>query len=334
MAYDGKILRRAQQKLEQDRQRRADQFQMRRESAFQIEPRLREIDRTLHATMSRILSAALRKGTDPKPAIDALKQENLQLQQEQRVLLQSLRLPPDFLEERPACPLCGDTGYRNGVVCSCLRKYYAKEQQKELSRMLDLGTQSFETFSLGWYADTYDPNMQISSRKNMERILNICRKYADTFSMDSGNLLMTGDPGLGKTFLSAAIARVVSGNGWSVVYDTAGHIFGRFEDQKFRRDDGEEVSSDINRILLCDLLILDDLGTEMTTAFVQSVLYQIINTRLVEHRPTILSTNLRMEALKGRYSPQIVSRIEGEYRVLPFFGEDIRRLKKQRKPPQ
>ena len=200
--------------------------------------------------------------------------------------------------------------------------------------MLDLGGQSFETFSLSWYSDTYDPALGISPRKNMARILEICRNYAETFSQDSGSLLLTGDPGLGKTFLSAAIARVVSGDGWSVVYDTAGSIFRRFESQKFRREDEEEADADVERVLHCDLLILDDLGTEMTTAFVQSALYQIVNTRLMEKRATILSTNLSMvernNEIASRYSPQIASRIEGEYQVLPFFGEDIRILKRQR----
>ena len=115
-----------------------------------------------------------------------------------------------------------------------------------------------------------------------------------------------------------------------MVYDTAGRIFQRFEAQKFGREEGDGASADVERVLGCDLLILDDLGTEMTTAFVQSALYQIVNTRLLEKRPTILSTNLKVEALHSRYSPQIASRIEGEYQILPFFGEDIRRLKRER----
>ena len=104
-----------------------------------------------------------------------------------------------------------------------------------------------------------------------------------------------------------------------MVYDTAGRIFQRFEAQKFGREEGTEASTDVERVLSCDLLILDDLGTEMTTAFVQSALYQIVNTRLLEKRPTILSTNLKVEALRSRYTPQIASRIEGEYQILPFF---------------
>ena len=166
----------------------------------------------------------------------------------------------------------------------------------------------------------------------MERNYQECKQYAESFAAPgSGNLLLTGPPGLGKTFLSAAIAREVSGDGWSVVYDTATHIFQRFEDRKFGREEGEEAEGDVTRVLTCDLLILDDLGTEMTTAFVQSALYQIINSRLMERRPTILSTNQKVAELGGRYGAQTASRIEGEYQILTFFGQDIRVLRKERR---
>ena len=328
MAYDGKILRRAVQRFEEDRRRREEQFQQRRESIFRRQPRLAEIDAELRATMSRLIAGALRQGTDPRPAVEALRKQNLGLQEERALLLAQLGVPADCLEEKPACPLCGDTGYRGGAMCRCLVRYCAREQQRELSRMLDLGTQSFETFSLSWYSEENNPELGISPRENMDWIYRTCKRYAAAFGPGSGNLLLTGDPGLGKTFLSAAIAREVSGDGWSVVYDTAIHIFDRFEARKFGREAGEEVDADVERILDCDLLILDDLGTEMTTAFVQSALYTIVNSRLLSRRATILSTNLKLEELSRRYTPQILSRVEGEYQILPFFGEDIRKLKK------
>lgn len=329
MAYDGKIMRRALQRFEEDRQAREDRFQERRETVFRRKPRLREIDGELRSTMSRIIAQALRQGTDPRPAVERLRRENLGLQTEKRTLLAELGLAEDALELQPVCSLCGDTGYRNGQVCRCLRQYYAQEQKKELSRMLDLGNQSFDTFSLDWYPDRMEPGQRRSAREHMEeRVYNSCAEYAHSFGRRPGNLLLFGAPGLGKTHLSAAIAREVSEKGWSVVYDTAAHVFERFETQKFGREDGAE--SDVERVLSCDLLILDDLGTEMTTAFVQSALYQIINTRLMEKRSTIISTNLSPEKLAQRYSPQIASRIEGEYQILPFVGEDIRKLKKQR----
>ncbi|MEG2176269.1 MAG: ATP-binding protein [Oscillibacter sp.] len=330
MSYDGKIMRRALQHFEEDRQLRQARFTERVETIYRRQPRLREIDGELSATMSRIIASALRRGTDPRPAMEVLRDENLSLQQEKRTILERMSLPPDCLDEKASCPLCDDSGYRHGEVCRCLRAYYSREQQKELSRMLDLGNQRFESFSLEWYGEAPLPQLGISPRENMAWVLRSCRRYAEEFGTKGGNLLLTGDPGLGKTFLSACIAREVSDEGNSVVYDTAVHIFDRFEAQKFGREDSDTVTGDVSRILNCDLLILDDLGTEMTTSFVQSALYQIVNSRLLERKSTILSTNLKSAELERRYSPQISSRIEGEYLVLPFFGEDIRKLKRER----
>ena len=161
----------------------------------------------------------------------------------------------------------------------------------------------------------------------MEWVYDTCVEYAHNFGKKPANLLLFGRPGLGKTHLSAAIAREVSGKGFSVVYDTAGHIFERFEAQKFGRDEAER---DVERVLNCDLLILDDLGTEMVTTFVQSALYQLVNGRMIAGRSTIISTNLAPEEIGSRYGRSVLSRLEGEYEILPFFGEDIRRLKRER----
>ena len=195
--------------------------------------------------------------------------------------------------------------------------------------MLDLGSQSFETFSLDWYSSVPDSRVGASPRENMEYNRDVCVDYAYDFNPRSGNLLLTGQPGLGKTFLSACIARVVSEKGYSVVYDTAGHVFERFEARKFSREEDDRAAEDVERILQCDLLILDDLGTEMTTAFVQSALYEIVNTRLLSGKSTIINTNLGVTELNQRYLQQVSSRIEGEYQVLIFFGEDIRRKKRE-----
>jgi DNA replication protein DnaC len=330
MAYDGKVLRRAAARFEEDKQRRAADFAKRRAAVYSRIPRIEEIDRALRGTMSQIIASAIRRGADPLPALRVIRDENLDLQRERAETLVANGYPMDYLEEKPNCPLCGDTGYRRGEVCACLREYYTREQIRELSHLLDMGTQSFETFDFQWYDDRVSPEMELSPRANMERNFDECQDYARQFSPRSGNLLLSGDPGLGKTFLSACIARVVSESGHSVVYDTASHIFAQFETAKFRRDAEEDAARDVARCMQCDLLIVDDLGTEMTTALVTSALYELVNTRLVTGKKTIISTNLSPDAIGRRYGGQILSRIEGEYQILPFFGADIRLQKKER----
>ena len=205
--------------------------------------------------------------------------------------------------------------------------------------MLDIGSQSFDTFELDWYSPDRG-SLPRSPRENAQRNLNLCRDFAARFRPGRENLLLFGAPGLGKTFLSACIARTVSESGFSVVYDTAVNIFTRFEEQKFARDrfedakfrrddDGDTAGEDVERCMNCDLLILDDLGTEMTTSFVQSALYQLLNGRLLAGKSTIISTNLDPDQIGRRYSAQIMSRLEGEFELLPFTGQDIRLLKRE-----
>ena len=331
MPYDGKILSRAMARFDEDKQRRARQFRERQQQLFAREPELADIDRRLRGTMSQIITRALKGGRDPVPAIHAIRDENLALQRRRGELLTALGYPADYLEEKPRCARCGDAGFLpDGSMCACLRSYYAREQIAELSHMLDIGSQSFDTFRLDYYS-TDRGGLPRSPREAAQRNLEICQSFARDFRPGKQNLLLFGAPGLGKTFLSACIARVVSEDGFSVVYDTAGHVFSQFESAKFRRDDdGDTAGEDVERCMNCDLLILDDLGTEMTTSFVQSALYQLINGRLLTGRSTVISTNLDPEELGRRYGAPLLSRLEGEYQLLPFVGMDIRRLKRER----
>ena len=284
------------------------------------------------ATMER-MAAALRRGESTAQAIQAIRAQNQDIQKERAVLLGAIGLPEDALDDKPACPLCGDTGWRGAQMCQCLKKLCTQEQIRELSKLLDLGEQSFDSFRLDYYSQTPWPGRGASPRENMELVYEVCLNYAQKFGrFYFKNLFLSGAPGLGKTFLSACIARTVSEEGFSVVYDTAGNIFAQFELKKFQRDaqDAQEAKDETRRYLNCDLLILDDLGSELTTQFTQSALYELVNTRLVAGRCTVISSNLSMDEAARRYSPQIASRLAGEYHVLHFFGDDIRLLKKQR----
>ena len=333
MGYEASVLRRATKRLEEARRaREAAQDRLRGEIYAKL-PRAAAIDRELRQTIVHIISASLRDGGDPAPALGEVREKNLALQRERAGLLEAHGYPPDALDDKPACPRCGDTGWVGASMCACLKKLCAQEQIAELSKLLDLGEQSFDTFSLDYYSPLPWPGESLTPRENMEFVLEVCSSYARRFGkFYFRNLFLTGAPGLGKTFLSACIARTVAEKGFSVVYDTAVNIFSRFEEQKFARDREEagEARDETRRYLGCDLLILDDLGSELTTPFVQSALYTLINSRLTADKGTVISSNLTMDQVRQRYTPQIASRLEGEYRALPFYGEDIRLLRKQR----
>ena len=331
MGYDANVLRRATQRLEQGRRERRARVESLRRDAYARQPKLERLDRQLQQTMAQLVAAALRQGEDPARAVREVRERNLAIQQERAVLLGALGLPEDALDDKPACPLCGDTGWQGAKMCRCLRELCAREQIAELSKLLDLGEQSFDTFRMDYYSQSPWPG-GTSPRENMELVYEVCLNYAQKFGrFPIRNLFLTGAPGLGKTFLSACIARTVSEKGHSVVYDTAGNIFAQFEARKFQRDsaDGQEARDETRRYLNCDLLILDDLGSELVTQFTQSALYELVNSRLVGEKHTVISTNLTLEEAARRYPPQIASRLEGEYHALHFFGDDIRLLKKR-----
>jgi len=331
MAYDAKIMSAALRRFQAEKNKRQAEREKLTREVYRHAPRVEKIDQELRGTAAKIILAAFEADTDLEEAMAKLERNSLDLQRERAELLVGAGYAYDCLDDIPQCIQCRDTGFlSDGTPCKCLQKYYTQEQNRRLSKLLDLGNQSFETFSFEWYDRQVWPEYGLSPLQNMEIIRDICGSYAHLFSQRSGNLLFTGAPGLGKTFLSACIAREVSEKGFSVVYDTATHVFQQFESGKFGRENPfeEAPEEEINRYLNCDLLIMDDVGTEMLTTFVQSVFYRIINDRLLNHKKTILSTNLGLDKLEDRYGAAVLSRIQGEYQILKFFGQDIRMLKR------
>ena len=323
MAYSAKVVKTARERLASMKADRESQFAQRIVQSYARVPRLAEIDRLLRQTMAATVQAAFSKGTDVQEAIEAIKQENLKLQQERKVLVDA-HFEPGWLEETPICPHCGGTGYVGSTMCTCLTELCRQEQQKELT-LLSGCQGSFRDFRLDYYPDGVDPKLGVNIRTVMERTYNVCKKYAETFSEGSGNLLFSGDTGLGKTFLSACIARSVADRGFSVVYESAGHLFSCLERAKFGGDGQAREESE--GFTTCDLLIVDDLGTEMAGQFTTAALYALINDRILVGKATIISTNLNTEDLSRRYNAQITSRLRGNFQRLAFLGDDIR-LKK------
>ncbi|MEG1240538.1 MAG: ATP-binding protein [Oscillospiraceae bacterium] len=330
MGYDGTILRRANGRLDAQKEEKQRREALLRDEVYKKIPRIAAIDLALRETVTRAIAAALSHGTDTAEAVEKQRRENLKLQEERTALLVAARYDPAALSGAPLCPDCGDSGWNDGKMCHCLRDLCAQEQTRELSKTLDMESQSFSGFDLMLYPTAVGENGR-SPREAMTRVLASCKDYAEQFpNVKPQNLYLYGGTGLGKTFLSAAIAGVVVRRGFSVVYDAAANIFAQFELQKFSRDlgDSQDAKDETRRYLNCDLLIIDDLGSEFTTPFVQSALYTIINTRLVKNKCTVISSNLSMPESERRYTPQVASRLKGEYRGLPFVGDDIRLLKK------
>ena len=330
MAYDGELLARARKELERQRAENEAKRQLRIDAVYDRVPRLREYDLLLRRQMADLARLAFSRAPDMEQRLKKLSEENLETQAQRAELLTEHGIPADCLDEIVSCPLCRDSGMRGGEVCDCLKKLYNRELTRELGPLLQHGDESFERFDLTLYSDRPLEGDSIAPRQAMGSVLRLCRQLAAEFPDVSRSLLFQGKPGLGKTFLSACIAREVSEKGCSVCYDSASAAFEAFEQQRFARDPeaAEKAAKRVRRMLDCDLMILDDLGTEMITALAVSALYTLVNTRLTRKKPTIISTNLTDEQLQQLYTPQICSRLKGEYLKLKFIGQDIRLLKK------
>ena len=324
MVYSDAVLSRAKQRLAQAKLDAEQESERRIAGIYARYPRLQVIDRELKASVAEAISVAFSHGEDTVAAIEAVKEKNLALQEERSWLLQVNEIDEADLEPDVLCPLCGGRGYVGEVMCECLQELCRQEQKKELSSLL-AGRETFDGFRLDYYPEQMESgNQTIYPRTIMEKTYKYCKTFAAEFGSHSRSMLFTGGAGLGKTYLSACIARVVAEKGFSVVYESAGVMFADFEAAKF----GSADEALTRKYLLCDLLIIDDLGTEMTTQFTQSALYQIVNTRLVERRPTIVSTNLSSGEISARYLPATASRLMGTYEWRPFYGNDIRMMRK------
>ena len=323
MAYSAEVVKRARARLAQAKEDRESENRQHLAVAYARVPRIQEIDIQLRRTMAQAAQAAFLQGGDGRELLEKARLENLELQQE-RAILAMENFEEGYLDDSPICDKCGGSGYIGSNMCECLTELCRQEQKKEVS-VLSGSREAFNQFRLDYYPDRIDPKYGASPRTIMERNLKICRTYALTFDPSAGNLLFVGGTGLGKTFLSACIARAVADRGYSVVYESAGHLFGKLEQAKF--SPSEEARREAARFTDCDLLILDDLGTEMPGQFVTAAFYTLLNDRILAGKPMVISTNLNIDEAARRYSPQIASRLQGSFQGLTFVGEDIRILK-------
>ena len=321
MAYGRDIYAGAEKILAERRKSAQEDAQRRRETFYRVCPKARELEQQLSGTAAAAARAVL-NGGNAHDQLLKLKGSNAALQAELQAMMKSHGF--DGFEPRYRCALCRDTGYVDGKMCSCLKKLLRTESCRRLNELTPLSLSTFDSFSLSFYSE--EPREgRPSDREIMRSTFRYCMSYAENFSLRSPNLILTGGTGLGKTHLSLAIANEVIGKGFGVVYGSVGNLVSKMEDEHFGRDAGGDTIASLRD---CDLLILDDLGTEFRSSFSSAAIYGIVNTRLLEQKPTIISTNLSTKELVEFYSERFASRIIGSYRRVMFAGRDIRQQKR------
>lgn len=278
-------------------------------------PGMEELEQVLGATGMRIMNALKEK--DGGKAFSAVRKETEALVKKREALLEVHGYPKDYCDPRFQCALCGDTGYIEGKMCPCLRDalFAAQAKLSGLGKLLE--SQRFENFSLKYYPDQQEAG----------EILSCCRHFADICVSEGANLLLMGGTGLGKTHLSTAIAYQVMRSFHSVIYESAPNIMADFQYERFERGFGDGSPVRTEKYFGADLLIIDDLGSELVNQFTVSTLYNLINTRLVNRRAILINTNLSPKEMSALYDSRIISRILGEFTVLSLSGQDIRRQK-------
>ena len=298
--------------------------ELRRAEIHTALPEVARIDAQLARTGLALMSAALQDEEQRELLFASLKEQNIRLNAERDRLLVAAGYPADYTDVKYDCPACSDSGYVDIRMCECMKKALtlAGFESSGISKLLE--TQTFDNFSLDYYADK--PEVY----RTMSGIFEFVKSYAEKFDPEkSDNLFLMGGTGLGKTHLSSAVARRIIERGFDVFYVTAINMVSDFEAEQFGNHRGVRGEF-TDKYFECDLLIVDDLGTELTNQFTVSCLYNVLNMRINRHLPTLISTNLMQNELMQKYSERITSRILGEFRILPFLGTDIRlqKLKK------
>ena len=323
MSYKRSVYIKAKEILSQRKATAEKEAEMRHSAAIALCPEIAQVERDMASQGADVIKA-VGMGANVDEYIKNLAMANLKAQARRKELLKGAGFPEDYLEVKYTCDICKDTGYNKEFYCQCYRKLIRDVAREELGANSPLKKSTFDSFRLDRYPDVIDSVLGINQREHMKNNYEYCKDYAENFKVDSQGLFMYGKTGLGKTHLSLAIANEVINRGYDVYYGSIQSIMDKLEGEHFGRLPREDsIKEDI---LTCDLLIIDDLGTEFSTQFTNAELYNIINSRMLASLPTIISTNLNMNEVAEKYSQRVASRIIGSMEALYFCGKDIRQM--------
>lgn len=325
MAYSGKVVRKVLNSFENKEKAAVLAAKNRKKELYKKLPELVRIDERLAETRKEIVGSMINPGDDMRLKLDNIKKNNKNLQQQRKLILEQSGYAENYTEPVYECKSCEDTGYKDGGMCGCLKRALVTESINESGFGEIIKSQTFKNFSLDYYKKGKLDESGLSEYENMATVVESCRNYAKKFDQPNyvKHLMFIGGTGLGKTHLSSAIANDVIKKGYDVCYDSARSILYSFEKERFSRRD--EFDSDIiERYMNCDLLIIDDLGTEYTGTMYVSSLYNIINIRLMENKGLIISTNFSQKDIAEKYDERIYSRLIAEFAVVNFVGDDVR----------
>ena len=327
MGYNIEIYRAAQKTMDMRKLRAEEELDIRREDIYRRRPRVKEIEQRL-VHIAAAAAKSVITGANKKEVLEDLKIKSLALQDELSSILKSSGLPENYLEPWYSCSECNDTGFIDGKMCRCMKQLVRQTAYEELNNISPLSLCSFETFSPEYYSKNRRiDDSEVTEYAYMSKVLERMKRYADNFDTYSEGMIFAGKTGLGKTHLSLAIAGKLIEKGFGVIYVSAPDILSRLETNQFSGR-SDERQADQQLLQDCDLLIIDDLGTEFVTKFTCAAIYNIINTRLNSGKPMIISTNLSTDELERTYGSRMVSRMVGMLKDIEFFGSDIRQMKR------
>ncbi|MEA4816299.1 MAG: ATP-binding protein [Lachnospiraceae bacterium] len=327
MSIKSEVYREIKNSYQKTRDAEKEKRLLRLKEVYKKCPEIEDLDNELSMTGVSLSKLVLENPGNKAEILNCLKSNTENISERRARLLEGLGLSRDYTELKYVCAKCKDTGYIGDSPCSCMKIKLA-EKLYENSNLASFDNNSFDTFNLLYYSTEVYRDEKITPRENIQRVLKSCLDFSNKFGLEFKNLLLYGNTGLGKTFLCNCIAKELLKEGYSVIYVTSPELFKNIEKERFNKEVDEEMGYYLENLKDCDLLIIDDLGSEFSNSLTASALFEILNIRLIAAKPVIISTNLKPVEIVDQYSDRVVSRILGSYTLLKFFGEDIRVLKK------